>query len=600
MTGTFRSLINSLLPRFKGTSKMVLARIFVLMLASASLNGLGAGMILPLLQTIIDGDHTNSLVVLYLPFLAHLTHSDTIIVLCLTIIALFLLKAYVTYLYVKSTYEFAEAKRAVWIEKIGRNYILGSLSKLHGFRQGELLNNWQNETSSASRYYVFYFSFMSKLLEVLALIAVGFFVSWSIMLAGIFVGALVFLALRHVVFGHAEDLGRKKLEVYQNMTAQMSENLTNLRDIKLVGAEKMRLASLKGIAETLKRTFVAIAIHGQLPRIVTEFVAIFGMMIFVIISIAFLRQPPEMIVPTLAFFLFVMYRLISAVSQLVSARIRYLNEINSLRLVEHLSDEVSEDDLSGSPVTDLSGSIRFEHVDFYYVPDEPVLADANLVFQPGKLSVLLGASGSGKSTILDLLTRITNPTGGRIVMEDEPIHVFNLTDWRRMIRLVSQDTSLLNGTIRSNLLLGKHDATQAEMDHCCKLSGAEAVVASMENGFDTKVGDRGVTLSGGQKKRLAIARALLSRPKILVLDEATTAFEAKLELRIIADIRAAFPGITIILVTHRLETAPAADHVILLDRGHVICEGPWREVMNTCGDLELSSFSQGEAHVSEK
>jgi ABC-type bacteriocin/lantibiotic exporter with double-glycine peptidase domain len=259
---------------------------------------------------------------------------------------------------------------------------------------------------------------------------------------------------------------------------------------------------------------------------------------------------------------------------------RFLNDIDAMRLMRTLDtqDVAFEEREGGRPVEGLADDIRFDGVSFSYGPDRPVLFDVDLVIPRGKVTFLIGRSGAGKSTLLDLLMRLQRPTEGRITVGGSDISDFNLVQWRRTFGYVSQDAALFNGAVRMNLALAKPDATEEELVEACRLAGIHEFIQSLPDGYDTVVGDRGHSVSGGQRKRIAIARALMHRPQVLILDEATTSFEQTLEAELIARLLAAIPNLTVIQVTHRLQTASTADFVIVLEHGRVIATGSWEEV----------------------
>lgn len=554
--------------------------VLMLMIADAALNSVGIGMVLPVLQAVLQQQDTlPGFFGTHLPALAELSDDQRVTALAAATLALFAIRAGTHYAYVRANRDFAESMRVFWIAGIGRNYLLGRYRDLLRRKQGELLNNWQMETASAARFMLTYLNFLSATLQVVALLVLGLLVNWQVMLGTLVAGGLLLFGARRLAFGTATDLGKRKLALQQAMTARMSENLTNVRDLKILRAERRRLSDLEDVAQTLRSVFVRLTVYGEMPRILAEFFAVAALMILIVVLIVLLDQSPAAVLPLLAFFLLVLYKLTTSASQMVAARMKTLNELHAVALVHALATGgEAEEAERGEVIETLPGDLRFKEVRYAYGGEQAILADLDLTIPRGGVTFLVGPSGSGKSTVLDLLMRLDEPQSGRLLVGDRDAQDFSLASWRRLFGYVSQDAVLFNGTIRSNLLLASPSAGDGELTEVCRLAGVSAILESLPDGLDTPVGDRGYTLSGGQRKRIAIARALLARPEVLILDEATTSFEERMEREMIRDLRMARPGLTLIQVTHRLQTARDAEHIIALERGHVAASGTWGDV----------------------
>ena len=225
------------------------------------------------------------------------------------------------------------------------------------------------------------------------------------------------------------------------------------------------------------------------------------------------------------------------------------------------------------------GEVAFEAVGFAYPTGEPVLSDVAFTAAPGSVVALVGHTGAGKSTAMALLTRMWDPRCGRIAIDGQDLRDVTLESLRRSIGVVFQEAMLLNRTIRDNLLVGKPDATEAELRAACEQADAWEFVARQPQGLDTMVGERGASLSGGQRQRLAIARALLKDPPILVLDEATSALDAATEARVAAALRRLMAGRTTFIIAHRLSTVREADLILVFERGRIVERGGFAELV---------------------
>jgi ABC-type multidrug transport system fused ATPase/permease subunit len=219
----------------------------------------------------------------------------------------------------------------------------------------------------------------------------------------------------------------------------------------------------------------------------------------------------------------------------------------------------------------VRGQVRFEGVSFAY-GQHKVLSDIDFEAEPGQVIALLGPTGSGKSSIVNLIPRFYDPTRGRILVDGIDIHHVTLNSLRRQIGIVLQETVLFSGTVRENLIFGCKECTQEDMYAAAQAAQAEEFILRMPKGYDTRVGERGVTLSGGQKQRLAIARAMLMNPRILILDDATASVDTGTEHLIQEALSSLMKERTSFIIAHRLSTVMRADLILVLEKGRMARE----------------------------
>jgi len=229
----------------------------------------------------------------------------------------------------------------------------------------------------------------------------------------------------------------------------------------------------------------------------------------------------------------------------------------------------------------IQGRVAFEHVSFrYFGGGEPVLKDVSFVAEPGQTVALLGATGSGKSTIINLIPRFYDVTEGRVTIDGYDVRDVTLDSLRRQIGIVLQETTLFSGTIRDNIAFGRLDAPVSEIIAAAKAAEAHDFIMSFPQGYDTPVGERGVTLSGGQKQRIAIARALLLDPRILILDDATSSVDYETEYRIQQALERLMEGRTSFVIAQRIATVLNADQILVLERGEIVARGTHEELLD--------------------
>ena len=230
----------------------------------------------------------------------------------------------------------------------------------------------------------------------------------------------------------------------------------------------------------------------------------------------------------------------------------------------------------------ITGSIQFDNVSFGY-QDTGVIHDVSFDVLPGQTVALVGPSGAGKSTIIKLLLRFFDPNSGTIRLDGHDIRTLDRKSFLNQIGLVPQETLLFGGTVRENILYGKLDATEAELEEAAQKANAHEFITNMEKGYDTIVGEKGTKLSGGERQRIAIARAILKDPKILVLDEATSSLDNRSESLIQEGLETLMAHRTTFIVAHRLSTIHKADQIIVLDKGCIVETGQHENLMNNKG-----------------
>ncbi|MGH9173140.1 MAG: ABC transporter ATP-binding protein, partial [Vicinamibacterales bacterium] len=208
----------------------------------------------------------------------------------------------------------------------------------------------------------------------------------------------------------------------------------------------------------------------------------------------------------------------------------------------------------------------------------PAVRQLDMAIRQGTLTALVGASGAGKSTVADLLLGLLTPTEGQILVDGQPLTPDRLKAWRSQVGYVPQDTFLVHDTVRANLLWARPEASESDLWQALHLAAADEFVAGLAEGLDTVIGDRGLLISGGERQRLAFARALLRKPRLLILDEATNALDAENQSRIQRAIERLRHTTTIVMITHRLSTVRSADMIHVMDAGRLVDSGAWTEL----------------------
>jgi ATP-binding cassette subfamily B protein len=239
-----------------------------------------------------------------------------------------------------------------------------------------------------------------------------------------------------------------------------------------------------------------------------------------------------------------------------------------------------EDKPNAKTLEAINGTVSFEDVTFrYFASSDPVLQNINFTAQPGQTVALLGSTGSGKTTIINLIPRFYDISQGAVKIDGQDVRDVTLESLRQQIGIVLQETNLFSGTIRENIAFGRPQATQEEVEAAAQAAAAHDFIVGFPQGYDTPVGERGSTLSGGQKQRIAIARALLLNPRILILDDSTSSVDVQTEYHIQQALDKLMEGRTSFVIAQRISTVINADQILLLDKGTVVATGKHEDLL---------------------
>ncbi len=367
------------------------------------------------------------------------------------------------------------------------------------------------------------------------------------------------------------------------LNALLLDDLAGIRQIKSFVREEQEHARFNRASDTLRHATLRIMRAWALYSPSMEFLNSLGL----VLAIGFggnavLRGQMQLgslvAFITLTRFLYEPITRLHQLNQLVQAG-RAAGE----RVFEILDEPEEPGQREGEPVPEIAGDIRFEDVSFAYAKGLPALSNVSFHARPGETIALVGATGAGKSTLVNLLSRFYEFTSGEITIDDQPIRQFGLHALREMIGMVTQESFLFNGTIRENLLLGKPEASDEELLGAAEAANARGFIDRLPNGLGSLVGERGVKLSVGEKQRLSIARALLKDPPILILDEATASIDTATERLIQQALENLMFDRTCIVIAHRLSTIVKADQILVLDHGQIIERGTHNELLSLGG-----------------
>ncbi len=369
-------------------------------------------------------------------------------------------------------------------------------------------------------------------------------------------------------------------ESFGRMNTDVAEKLDGLQVIKGAAMEKREIARFNTLADEVRDNFVR---QGKvealyIPNLLLGMVVAGGFLHAIILFQQGLISLGTVVsfIGQLLLFSFPVFSSLSAFS------LASLGYASAKRILAILNQETTLDQNASGHCGVPSGNIVFEHVAFQYTPESTkVIHDASFTVKPGQTVAIVGQTGSGKTTLIKLLNRTYEVTGGQITLDGINVRDWNLQDLRSSISIIEQDIFLFSRSIADNIRFGKPDATIDEIEAAARKAQAHDFIMSFPEAYETIVGQRGVTLSGGQRQRLALARAFVTDPPILVLDDSTSAIDSATEDLIQKAIWAAAQGRTTILITHRLSQIRWADHIVVLRKGRVVAQGVHDDLMTT-------------------
>ena len=416
-------------------------------------------------------------------------------------------------------------------------------------------------------------------LIALVYIAIALRVSPEITALVLISGATVALLLRRRV-SDAHKAGEEMSATRARLYAAVSDHLGSLKTAKSYGAVDRQHAAFERLTTAIRN--INLKTIGGYARLRQETAvgSALALAITVYVARAVLAVPTAHLLMLLVLFA----RLMPRLTGLIERAQTFATMLPSFAAFDALEAQclaAAERQVGRPQPIRFEHAVTFDRVTFAYDgKGEPALADATFDIRAGATTAFIGPSGAGKSTIADLLLGLIEPTGGRILVDEQMLDASRLAAWREQIGYVHQDSFLFHDTIRANLLWARPAATPDDLDRVLRLAAADRFVASLPLGIDTVIGDRGVLLSGGERQRIALARALLRQPMLLVLDEATNALDTENERRIQEAIEGLRHQTTIVVITHRLSAVRTADAIHVLDRGRLTESGSWTELMS--------------------
>lgn len=578
-----REMSKLLLLLLKPHRAAVIGLVSIGFLASLS-EGIGIGLFIPFLQALAPpdvADTQDSLVGAgFASLFAFVAPEHRLPVIALAILGAIVISAALTY---ASAFMFA-----LLYARTGHDLCTGlfdrvlmtDIRSLDKTGAGRLLNVLSRESWRTADAITLLLQAVISLGTLFVFVSLLFLISWRLTLFVTIVLFLIALVVR-VLTRRVGWIGEQITQADAIVVSKMVEGVNGLEVLRSYGLEPHARAGFVGASETLRRLTIR---RGILAGAVFPIYEVIAAVVLVIVLLTSFDEAYGL--APLLVFVFLLYRLAPVVKRLEHERVELLAAKGAVIETQSVLDQRLE-------VTVPSGAIRFqglreaitiEDVGFRYAPDAPpALANLSVSISATGLTAIVGRSGSGKSTLIKLLLRFFDPTEGHILVDGTPLTDLNLDDWRSRIGVVPQKAFLFSTTVRDNIAYGKAGATHDEIETAAEAAGAGAFIRNLPDGYDTRIGEEGVELSGGEAQRLCLARALIRKPDLLLLDEATNALDGITEVRIQEALDSMRHEAAVVVIAHRLATIEKASRIYVLDDGRLVEQGTLRELVEQGG-----------------
>jgi subfamily B ATP-binding cassette protein MsbA len=512
---------------------------------------------------------------------------DSLLMICLIIVVSFLIKNLFGYLQSNLMTHVEQGLIRDLRNRLYRHIHQLPLGYFTSERTGNLISRIMNDVNVVnSGMSATFFTLIREPLLVIVYLSIALFLSWKLTAISLVVFPLVLLVIAAVGRRVHKESGMVQ-ERIADLISVLQETISGVKVVKAFGMEDFENRKFEREDERYFRTIIRVTKVRNLASPTTEFLsALAGGAVIWYGGLLVLTQDAMKASEFLGF-LFVVFQLMPPIKELSNVNNRIQEATAAGRRVFEILDTEPhiKDRPDAASLDRFTSSIDIQNVSFHYADGDPVLADVNLSIKKGEVVAIVGPSGSGKSTLVDLVPRFYDPTSGTIRIDGMDLRGIQLRSVRDKIGIVTQETILFNDTVKNNIAYGLDDCPLEQVIAAAKAANAHTFISEMPRGYESIIGERGVKISGGERQRLALARAILKNPPILILDEATSALDTESEILVQEAMERLMAGRTSIVIAHRLSTVQHADRIFVLEAGRIVEVGKHEELLRNAGGL---------------
>ncbi|HLF13659.1 MAG TPA: ABC transporter ATP-binding protein [Bacteroidota bacterium] len=448
-------------------------------------------------------------------------------------------------------------------------------------RTGDLISRVVNDVSVLNGgISAFFVTMMRQPLLIMVYLGLAFSLSWKLTLISLVVFPFTLAVIAWIALTLHRERGVTQ-ERMADITAVLHETISGVKVVKAFGMEEFETKKFLQYTLAYLRSVLRINRIKDISSPATEFLSVIAGSVIVWYGGNQVLQETSLSASEFLGFLFIIFQIMPPIKELTNVANRIQEASAAAKRVFEIIDV--EPGITSRPgargVGDFTRSVEFRNVSFSYDGGQPVLKDISMVIGKGEVVALVGPSGAGKTTLVDLIPRFYDPEGGSILIDGCDLRELDLKSLRETIGIVTQETILFNDTIRNNIAYGLTECSVAGIEAAARAANAHGFIMEARDGYETVIGERGVKLSGGERQRLALARAILKNPPILILDEATSALDTGSELLVQEAIDRLMTGRTSVVIAHRLSTIQRASKIFVLDRGRIVGMGTHAELI---------------------
>jgi len=546
----------------------------VLSILYAFFEGLNIVVLFPIISSVIKGGAKTgeeSLIIGALnKLIGIMPIKDIFIAACIFIIIVVILKNVFRYSYmVLSTF----ASYKIWddVQKgLFSKYIRADYGYFLDHKQGEIVYRIYNAPACLGGILRLVPQFLTEILKIIVISVVLFSMSLSVSCGVVVIGVVFYFFTGKISRKISYFLGKGRMEAAQDQNILINEMINGIKQIKVFLGEKRWVSGFHKAVNRYFKFSKKDTMWLNMPLSALEIFALVSLSSFLIFVRKFYPQSLTSNVPLLAVFAYAFQRVMPSLSLISNLRMQIMSNLPVVEtLYSVVNEKISHLEGGSKALDSFNEKIEFRNVYFSYPGRAEVFKDISVSFEKNRCIAIVGASGSGKTTMVNLIIRLFDPTKGKILIDGIDIKDYKRESWLSKIGFVSQDTFIFHASVQDNIAFGLEDVSMEDIKKAAMTANAHEFISNLSEGYDTIVGEKGMKLSGGERQRIAIARAILRNPQVLIFDEATSALDNISQSLIQNAIQKIVKDHTVILIAHRLSTIVNADKLIVLDRGKI-------------------------------